>query len=70
MINLSKKVMNTIKANLFWAFFYNSISIPLAAGVLYSSFGILLNPMIAGASMALSSICVVLNALRLGTKKI
>lgn len=69
-INLSRLTLRNIKQNLFWAFFYNSISIPLAAGVLYSSFGILLNPMIAGASMALSSICVVLNALRLGTKKI
>ena len=69
-INLSKLTLRNIKQNLFWAFFYNSVSIPLAAGILYSSFGILLNPMIAGGTMALSSICVVLNALRLGTKKI
>lgn len=69
-INLSRLTLRNIKQNLFWAFFYNSVSIPLAAGILYSSFGILLNPMIAGCSMALSSICVVLNALRLGTKKI
>ncbi len=69
-INLSKLTLRNIKQNLFWAFFYNSASIPLAAGILYSPFGVLLNPMIAGGAMALSSICVVLNALRLGTKKI
>ena len=69
-INLSKLTLRNIKQNLFWAFFYNSISIPLAAGILYPHFEILLNPMIAGCAMALSSICVVLNALRLSTKKI
>lgn len=69
-INLSKLTLRNIKQNLFWAFFYNSVSIPLAAGILYPHFEILLNPMIAGCAMALSSICVVLNALRLSTKKI
>ncbi len=69
-INLSKLTLRNIKQNLFWAFFYNSVSIPLAAGILYPHFEILLNPMIAGCTMALSSICVVLNALRLSTKKI
>ena len=69
-IKLSKLTLRNIKQNLFWAFFYNSVSIPLAAGILYPHFEILLNPMIAGCAMALSSICVVLNALRLSTKKI
>ena len=69
-INLSKLTLRNIKQNLFWAFFYNSVSIPLAAGILYPHFEILLNPMIAGCAMALSSICVVLNALRISTKKI
>lgn len=69
-INLSKLTLRNIKQNLFWAFFYNSVSIPLASGILYPHFEILLNPMIAGCAMALSSICVVLNALRLSTKKI
>ena len=69
-INLSKLTLRNIKQNLFWAFFYNSVSIPLASGILYPHFEILLNPMIAGCTMALSSICVVLNALHLSTKKI
>lgn len=64
-IDLSKEVIKNIKMNLFWAFFYNSIGIPVAAGVLYPAFGLLLNPMIAAAAMSLSSICVVTNALRL-----
>ncbi|MDO4380677.1 MAG: heavy metal translocating P-type ATPase [Clostridia bacterium] len=64
-IRLSKKVLGNIKMNLFWAFFYNAVSIPLAAGVFYSSFGIKLSPMIAAGAMSLSSVCVVLNALRL-----
>lgn len=64
-IQLSKTTIKIIKENLFWAFFYNTISIPLAGGILFPIFGILLNPMIAGCAMALSSICVVLNALRI-----
>ncbi len=64
-ISLSKAVMNNIKQNLFWAFFYNAIGIPVAAGVLYPHFGILLSPMIAAAAMSFSSVSVVTNALRL-----
>ena len=69
-VSLSKAVMKNIKLNLFWAFFYNSIGIPLAAGVLFLPFGILLNPMIAAGAMSMSSVCVVLNALRLRFFKI
>lgn len=65
LLRLSKAVIKNIKMNLFWAFFYNTIGIPLACGVLYKSFGILLNPMIAALAMSLSSICVVTNALTL-----
>ena len=64
-ISLSRAVMRNIKQNLFWAFIYNTIGIPVAAGVLYGTFGILLNPMIAAAAMSFSSVSVVLNALRL-----
>jgi P-type Cu2+ transporter len=64
-ITLSKKTVATIKQNLFWAFIYNIIGIPLAAGVLYPFTGFLLNPMIAGAAMAMSSVSVVSNSLRL-----
>ena len=64
-IDLSKKVINNIKMSLFWAFFYNIIGIPVAAGVFYLSFGLKLNPMIGAGAMSLSSVCVVLNALRL-----
>lgn len=64
-IQLSRAVMKNIKENLFWAFFYNSIGIPVAAGLFYVSFGLLLNPMIAAAAMSFSSVSVVLNALRL-----
>jgi Cu+-exporting ATPase len=62
-IDLSCYAMRKIKQNLFWAFFYNLICIPVAAGVLYPSTGFLLNPMIAGAAMAFSSVSVVLNSL-------
>lgn len=64
-INLSRSVIKNIKMNLFWAFFYNTLGIPLAAGVLYPFFNITLSPMIASAAMSLSSVSVVTNALRL-----
>jgi Cu2+-exporting ATPase len=64
-IRLSKLTVAAIKQNLFWAFVYNIIGIPIAAGVLYPVNGFLLSPMIAGAAMALSSISVVSNSLRL-----
>lgn len=64
-IKLSKQTVATIKQNLFWAFIYNLIGIPIAAGILYPVNGFLLNPMIAGAAMALSSVSVVSNSLRL-----
>ncbi len=69
-IKLSKKTVTTIKQNLFWAFIYNIIGIPIAAGVLYPINGFLLNPMLAGAAMALSSVSVVTNSLLLKWKKI
>lgn len=69
-IKLSKQTMKTIKQNLFWAFIYNVLSIPVAAGVLYPLFGIILNPAIAGAAMAFSSVSVVTNSLRLKSAKI
>jgi Cu2+-exporting ATPase len=68
-IKLSKQTVATIKQNLFWAFIYNLIGIPIAAGILYPINGFLLNPMIAGAAMALSSVSVVTNSLRLKWKK-
>jgi Cu2+-exporting ATPase len=69
-IKLSKHTVTTIKQNLFWAFIYNIIGIPIAAGVLYPFTGFLLNPMIAGAAMALSSVSVVSNSLRLRFKSL
>jgi Cu2+-exporting ATPase len=68
--NLSTKIVNGIRQNLFWAFIYNVIGIPLAAGILYPVNGFLLNPMIAGAAMALSSVSVVTNSLRLRNARI
>jgi Cu+-exporting ATPase len=64
-IGLSRRTMRIIRQNLFWAFVYNVIGIPLAAGVLYPSFGILLSPAIAAAAMAASSVSVITNSLRL-----
>lgn len=69
-IRLSRGVLKNIHENLFWAFFYNTIGIPLAAGVLYPLFHLTLNPMFAAAAMSLSSFCVVSNALRLNFLKV
>lgn len=69
-LNLSKKTVLGVRQNLFWAFIYNIIGIPLAAGILYPYNGFLLNPMIAGAAMAFSSVSVVLNSLRLRNAKL
>ncbi|KKS60439.1 MAG: Cation-transporting P-type ATPase [candidate division WWE3 bacterium GW2011_GWB1_42_41] len=68
LIKISKRTLRIIKQNLFWAFGYNSVGIPVAAGILYPFFGIMLSPAIAAAAMALSSISVVANSLRLGRK--
>lgn len=69
-ISLSRAVIRNIKMNLFWAFFYNIIGIPIAAGVFYLSFGFKLNPMFGALAMSLSSVCVVTNALRLRNFKV
>jgi Cu+-exporting ATPase len=69
-IELSRRTMRTMKQNLFWAFGYNVIGIPLAAGVLYPAFGWLLSPVIASAAMAFSSVSVVANSLRLRQARI
>ena len=67
---LSKEIVKTIKQNLFWAFIYNLVGIPIAAGVLYPIFNIMLSPIICAAAMALSSVSVVLNSLTINAKKI
>lgn len=69
-LGLGKAVIRNIKTNLFWAFFYNCIGIPIACGILYPSLGLKLNPMIGAVAMSLSSVCVVTNALRLRKYKI
>jgi Cu2+-exporting ATPase/Cu+-exporting ATPase len=69
-VALSRAVLRNIKQNLFWAFIYNVIGIPVAAGLFYASHGLLLNPMLAAAAMSFSSVSVVLNALRLNSAKI
>ena len=68
--NLSKATMRNIRQNLFFAFIYNLIGVPVAAGVLFPIFGILLSPMIASAAMTFSSVSVILNALRLRNKSL
>ena len=67
---LSRRTMANIKQNLFFAFFYNALGVPLAAGVLFPFFGLLLSPIIAAAAMSFSSLSVVMNALRLRKAKI
>ncbi|MFA5176780.1 MAG: copper-translocating P-type ATPase [Candidatus Omnitrophota bacterium] len=69
-LRLSRGVMRNIRQNLFWAFFYNAIGVPIAAGALYPVFGLLLNPMLAAAAMSLSSVSVIGNALRLRNLKL
>jgi Cu+-exporting ATPase len=68
-IRLSRVTMRNIRQNLFFAFLYNVLGIPIAAGVLYPFFGLLLSPILAGAAMSMSSVCVIANALRLERAK-
>jgi Cu+-exporting ATPase len=67
---LSRAMMSNIRQNLFFAFIYNSLGVPIAAGILYPAFGLLLSPIIAGAAMSLSSVSVIGNALRLRSLKL
>jgi Cu+-exporting ATPase len=69
-ITLSRSMMRNIRQNLFFAFAYNAVGIPIAAGLLYPFFGLLLSPIIAGAAMSLSSVSVIANALRLRNAKL
>jgi Cu+-exporting ATPase len=69
-LSLARQTMRTMKQNLFWAFVYNVVGIPIAAGVLYPAFGLLLNPVLASAAMAFSSVSVVVNSLRLRQARI
>jgi P-type Cu+ transporter len=68
--HLSQATMRNIRQNLFFAFIYNAAGVPIAAGVLYPSFGLLISPIFAAAAMALSSVCVIGNALRLRTVRL
>jgi Cu+-exporting ATPase len=69
-IRLSRATMRNVKQNLFFAFVYNAVGVPIAAGVLYPFFGLVLSPIFAGAAMAMSSVSVVTNALRLRRAKL
>jgi Cu+-exporting ATPase len=69
-IHVSRAVMRNIRQNLFFAFIYNALGVPIAAGLLYPFFGLLLSPMIAGAAMSFSSVSVIANALRLRKAKL
>ena len=68
-IRLGRETMRNIRQNLFFAFIYNALGIPIAAGALYPFFGLLLSPILAGAAMSMSSVCVIANALRLERAK-